>query len=202
MGIVPADEHGVAEAVAALRAGDVIAYPTETVYGLGVDPAQPAAVAKLAALKGRTAGHAMLLVAGNRSHVAALASQITDAEAALMDAYWPGPLSLVLPPSQPVAAEFLNESGKVCVRIPADPVACKICDRFGGAISSTSANRSGEPPATRPGDALLPGVALVLDAGPREAAVPSTVYDCSLDRVYREGAVPVQEVRRLRAQAP
>lgn len=189
MSILPPTAENIARAAAAIRAGEVVAYPTETVYGLAVDPFSQSAMERLYAVKGRENSQAVLLIVADEAQAAALVSELSAAARGLMEAFWPGPLSLLLPPAEGLPDELLRVSGKVCVRCPGNEFARALCAAFGGAVTSTSANLSGQPPAKNAQDALLPGVALVLDGGPAENPVPSTVFDPHANKMWREGAI-------------
>jgi L-threonylcarbamoyladenylate synthase len=188
------DETGFAAAVAALRSGEVVAYPTETVYGLAVDPFNPAALRKLFKVKGRPETNPILLIVATPEGVAEVAAQVSEAARKCIETFWPGPLSLVLPKAESLPAEVTAGRDKVCVRCPASNIARALCREFGGAITSTSANRSGEQPAATAAEAMLPGVALGLDGGRLQASLPSTLYDPESGTVLRAGAVPEEEI--------
>ncbi|ABI57973.1 L-threonylcarbamoyladenylate synthase [Alkalilimnicola ehrlichii MLHE-1] len=135
----------IRQCAARLQAGGVVAYPTEAVYGLGCDPGDPAAVATLLTLKRRDPGKGLILIA---SRVSQLSPWLGDAplpQAVL--ASWPGPNTWLLPAAPHTPAWITGGRAKVAVRVTAHPVAAALCEAFGGAIVSTSANRDGQPPA-------------------------------------------------------
>jgi L-threonylcarbamoyladenylate synthase len=177
-----------------LRAGHVVAYPTDTFYGLAVDPTNTAAVQALFDLKGRDPRVAMPLIAASMAQVRAIAGPLNDPSSRLARAAWPGPLSLVLDASPAVAAEVHAGRGTIAIRIPAHRVACALAEALGGAITSTSANVSGEPPVSS-ADAL--GVigrdprVLVVDGGATPGDTPSTIVDARGDApvLIRDGAI-------------
>ncbi|MCP4644851.1 MAG: threonylcarbamoyl-AMP synthase [bacterium] len=185
--------EGIRQAADAIAAGKVIAYPTETVYGLGVDPFAPVALDRLFAVKQRSDTHPVLVIVADRGQLARLAADVGPQAKACMDAFWPGPLSLVLPAVDGLP-EAIAPHGKVCVRCPSCDVARGLCEAFGGPITSTSANLSGEPPARTVEGALLPGVLLGIDGGELAGGTPSTVYDPDENRMLREGAVAGAEI--------
>jgi L-threonylcarbamoyladenylate synthase len=167
-------------AVSWIRRGLVVAYPTETFYGLAVNPTDPAAVQALFALKGRDPRMAIPLIASTVGDVEALCSPLTGASAQLARAFWPGPLSLVLdaPPSLPPGVH--GGAGTVAIRVPSHPLARALAAACGHVITATSANRSGEPPVARATD-LGPIVndarVFVIDGGATEGGAPSTIVD-------------------------
>lgn len=136
-------------AVAALRAGGVIAYPTEAVFGLGCDPQDEAAVARLFALKQRPPTQGVLLIAANFAQVEKyIELPAVPAEAlARAQATWPGPHTWIFPRAAATPAWLAGAHSGIAVRVTAHPLAAALCRAFGGALVSTSANRHGEPPA-------------------------------------------------------
>lgn len=181
-----------------LRRGGIVAYPTETSYGLGALARDAAAVGRLAAAKGRTDGKPLPLLAGDRRQVDEVA-ELDAAAARLADAFWPGPLTLVLPARPGLPAEITAGTGTVGVRVSSSEVARALALAAGGALVSTSANPAGGAPALRPEDLdpeLRARLDAVLDAGPAPGGLPSTVValDRGSARLVREGAVPFPEV--------
>jgi len=185
-------------AAEALRAGEVVAYPTETVYGLGVDPFNDAALDRLYRVKRRDPQHAVLLIVGNLDHVAALAAPLSATASAYADAFWPGPLSLLLPPAFGVPPALLGPDGEICLRWTSHPVAAALCNAFGGAVVSTSANLSGQPPARRAADVPEHGVAICIDGGELGSGPASTVFEPESGRIVREGAISHDALARVR----
>jgi L-threonylcarbamoyladenylate synthase len=175
----------MAAAADVMRAGGVVAFPTDTLYGLAVDPRRGDAVERLFALKGRRADAAVPLIAGDVEQAAA-AGEFGAAEMRLAAAFWPGPLSLVVPARDPVARAVLAADGTVAIRVPAHAVARALALTFGFCITATSANPSGRPPAES-ADAVadtVTGVDLLLDCGAAPGGLPSTI-------VSLQGGVPV-----------
>jgi L-threonylcarbamoyladenylate synthase len=202
----PELEARVEAAAAILRRGGLVAYPTETFYGLGALARDAAAVDRLALAKGRPEGKPLPLLAADRAQVDELAV-LSPAAARLADAFWPGPLTLVARARPGLAAGIHAGTGTVGVRIPGSEVARALAHAAGGAIVSTSANLSGEAPPARP-EEIAPGLralAHVLDGGAAPGGLPSTVVAVDADgvRLVREGAVPFGAVlSRLRGAAP
>jgi L-threonylcarbamoyladenylate synthase len=185
----------LARAAAAIAAGRLVAYPTETFYGLAADPWQPAALARLLDLKGRPAGAPLPVILAHRDHLAALVDRIPDAARALMDRHWPGPLTLVLPARPGLPAPLLSAWG-VGVRVTPHPVAAGLATRLAGPLVATSANRRGAPPAQTADEvaAELPEVDLVVDGGSVAGGAPSTVVAVDAAgtlTILRAGAIHV-----------
>lgn len=195
-------DHALAAAAAALRAGRLVILPTETVYGLAGDAANPAAVAAIFEAKGRPRFNPLI------SHVADLAAAeriaaFDDRARRLAAAFWPGPLTLVLPiaPDTPVCDLARAGLDTVAVRVPAHPLARALLARFGGPVVAPSANRSGRPSPTTYADALEETgdkTAAALDGGPCEVGLESTVV-ALLDqpRLLRPGAVTREQIEAL-----
>ena len=192
------DVEAIARAAAVIRRGGVVAYPTDTLYGLAADPTSPLAVSRLFALKGRPASSAIPLIAADEFQVASWAGQLSETAHALARQWWPGPLSLVLPALPGLCEQLLAGGDSVAVRVPAHPVAVALARAVGRPITATSANPSGAPPTARPDElvALLPGLDAVLDAGPAPGGPPSTIVDVTtgVARLVRAGAVPWDRV--------
>lgn len=190
----PAD---LAAACAWIAGGGIVAYPTDTFYGLAVDPASAEAVQALFDAKGREASMAMPLIAASAAQVETIA-ELDAASRRLADAFWPGPLSLVLT-ARPVIAPAVHAGrGTVAVRVPAHRVAQVLAEGCGRAITATSANRSGQPPVAVAADldaiARDPRV-LVVDGGTTPGGRPSTIVDArGVPQLVREGAIPWSRV--------
>ena len=137
----------IAEAVACLRRGAVIAYPTEAVYGLGCDPFDGEAVAQLFALKQRPASQGVLLIAADFSQVEKFIAPVADEAIARARATWPGPHTWVFPRSRQTPAWLAGSHSGIALRVTAHPIAAQLCRAFAGALVSTSANHHGELPA-------------------------------------------------------
>jgi L-threonylcarbamoyladenylate synthase len=186
--------------VQVLRGGGVVAYATDTLYGLAVDPRSPAAVARLFAVKARQPGHAIPLIAADPDQ-AEQAATFDPVARRLAAAFWPGPLSLVLDARPGLDEAVLAGDRSIAIRVPGSTVARGLAAAFGGCITATSANLSGRPSATEP-DEVSPELAgridLLLDTGPAPGGAPSTIVDTregSL-RLVRAGAVAWDRVLR------
>jgi L-threonylcarbamoyladenylate synthase len=188
-----------------LRAGKLLAYPTETVYGLGSAPTVPA-LAALARLKGRPEGKPFLLLISSRRMADEWGLVFTASASALAEAFWPGPLTLVLGGGEGrLPDELRGREGGIAVRYTSHAGIARLVAATGKPLTSTSANRPGGPPA--PGlDRLIElfgseernGDLLVLDGGVLGNVPPSTLVDCTdvMPRMVREGAIPRAELRR------
>ena len=190
----------VVRACVLLRAGGVVAYPTDTFYGLAADPRNPNAVARLFAIKGRAGGQAIPLIAADRQQ-AAQAAQFDDRALRLAEAFWPGPLSLVLPANGVISQDARAADGTIAVRVPASEPARAIARAFGFCITATSANLSGGEALASAADvtaALGGAVDLVLDAGDTPGGAPSTLVDVrgETPRLVRAGAIAWDRVLR------
>lgn len=195
MNVVPPTEAGIGEAADAVRNGGVVAYPTETVYGLAVDPFSPVALERLFAVKGRDPNNPILLLVSDDLSLQRVVSGVSARAAYLMRMFWPGPLSLVLPAQPGLHPALLGRDGKVCLRRSSCAAAQTLCAAAGGVITSTSANRSGSPAALALSDMLLDDVAVGIDGGRLAAGPPSTVYDPDEGRVLRCGALDEGAIR-------
>lgn len=184
------------QAAQVLRAGGLVAFPTETFYGLGAAGLDAAAARRVFAAKGRPASMPLLLLVDSRAMVATVAASIPAYAAQLMERHWPGALSLVLPASAAVPVEVTAGTGTVGVRLSAHPVARALVRALGEPVTAPSANPTGGTPPVTAAEVLahLDGVVeLVLDAGPTPGGAPSTILDVSVEppRVLRQGAVLV-----------
>jgi L-threonylcarbamoyladenylate synthase len=199
-------EEAIPRAVAHLKKGGLLAYPTETVYGLG-SRAREEDVNALAALKGRRKDKPFLLLISDRAMAEAFGLVFNQAAEALARAFWPGPLTLVLPGAEGKLPDSLRgPEGGIGVRWTSHPGIAKLVAQLGEPITSTSANRAGGP--TAPGvealtklfaDAVAEGTLLVLDGGVLGNVPPSTVVDCTrpVPKLVREGAIPRSELHRV-----
>ncbi|MCK9419199.1 MAG: L-threonylcarbamoyladenylate synthase [Nitrospirae bacterium] len=182
-----------------IRAGGVIVYPTDTLYGLGADPKNPAAVKKLFTIKRRQADQPILLLIRDANEVRDWAAAITPGAGELMRKFWPGPLTLVFKARSEVPAELTGGTGTIGLRVPGNALTRQLLASLGTALTGTSANISSRqsPRTAREAAEAIGGMAdLVLDGGRTEGGNPSTVVDVSDDepRMIREGAIPSREI--------
>jgi L-threonylcarbamoyladenylate synthase len=192
------DPAVIQEAVRVIRSGGIVALPTDTLYGLAVDPFQDEAVARIFVVKGRTLERALPLIAADAEQVGRSIGPLTPIGQRLAACFWPGPLTLVMPAPSALAA-VTGGTGTVGVRVPAHPVARALCRAYGSPLTATSANRSGSPPAASPNEverALGGNIELLVDGGVTKGGAPSTIVDTtgSQPRLVRTGAVPWPEI--------
>ena len=181
------------EAVQSLRSGGIITIPTDTVYGLGADPFNANAVQKLYTFKGRPDGKPIPLILGSVEDIHSVAQNLTEFFFHLTDRFWPGGLTIVVE-SKDLLPVLTAGGNTVGVRIPDNPLLLKILRAFGGPMAITSANLSGEPPATsiqEIDEELASRIDVIVDGGKTPGPVPSTVYDISVSPpiVRRQGVI-------------
>lgn len=191
-------------AVELLHAGELVAIPTETVYGLGADAANPAAVAKIFAAKGRPADHPLIVHLAGHDAVEYWAERVPDIAWELMETFWPGPLTLILKKQAWVPDAITGGQDTVGLRVPGHPVALELLRRFAASrgqsggehagIAAPSANRFGRispTTAAHVAEELGERVPLILDGGPCRVGIESTIVDCSREQpvVLRPGHV-------------
>jgi len=182
--------------VAAIERGEVVAIPTDTVYGVVARADDAAAVERLADLKGRSAQQPVQLLVAS---IEAIAPHLEDARALeRVRPFWPGPLTAVLHLRPTFASAVVTPEGTVGVRVPDDPLALAVIEACGGALAASSANRHGEPPALTAAEveAAFGASLLILDGGPRHGGVASTVVDLASSpaRILREGPVSAADL--------
>ena len=181
------------EAVQCLKSGGIIAIPTDTVYGLGADPFNADAVQKLYTIKGRPDGKPIPLVLSSVADVHRVAQNLPGFFFHLTDRFWPGGLTIIVE-AKDLLSVLTAGGNTVGVRIPDNPLLLQILQAFGGPAAITSANLSGEPPATSPqeiGEALASRIDLIVDGGKTPGPIPSTVYDISVSPplIRRHGVI-------------
>jgi L-threonylcarbamoyladenylate synthase len=217
--LLPADPAGIAAAVRLLRAGGLVGFPTETVYGLGADARNPGAVAAIYAAKGRPTDNPLIVHLADAAAARALAAFDPLADR-LADAFWPGPLTLVLPlgPDAGLAPAVTAGRPTVALRVPSHPAALRLLGAFGGPLAGPSANPSGKLSPTRAADVLagLGGrIAAVLDGRDCAIGLESTIVATAdgrlrllrpgalaADPLARAAGVPVEDATRLAGTAP
>lgn len=190
---------GVEAAVRALQAGELAVIPTDTVYGIAADAFAPDAVARLLAAKGRGRDMPVPVLVGAWRTLDGLVDELGPLARRLVEACWPGPLTLVIRAARSLAWDLGETRGTVAVRMPLHPVALELLG-LTGPLAVSSANRSGMPPAATAAEAerhLGDAVSVYLDAGPAGAPVPSTIVDLTGDRarVLRVGALGLDVLR-------
>ncbi len=194
-------EPGIEEAVRAIARGELVVLPTDTVYGVGSDAFDAAAVARLLAAKGRGRQMPPPVLMGDVRTLDGLATDVPEAVRVLVEEFWPGGLTVICR-AQPSLAWDLGETrGTVALRIPDSPCALALLRRT-GPLAVTSANLTGQPAARTATEAaaqLGPAVSVYLDGGPAPGGTASTIVDATGDvlRVVRDGAIPLADLRRL-----
>ncbi|MGD9904408.1 MAG: L-threonylcarbamoyladenylate synthase [Vicinamibacterales bacterium] len=194
------DPAVIARAAAVLRGGGLVAFPTETVYGLGGAALDPTAVAAIYAAKGRPATDPVIVHLAAAADLALVAAVVPPAAAALATACWPGPLTLIVPKADGVPAAVTAGLPNVAVRVPDHPVALALLRAAGVPVAAPSANRFSRPSPTTAAHVVadLDGaIDLVLDAGPTDIGVESTIVDCTVQPplVRRAGGVSIERLR-------
>jgi L-threonylcarbamoyladenylate synthase len=195
-------QEEIDEAVEALREGELVAFPTETVYGLGADAQNPDAVRKIFELKGRPASHPVIVHIEHPRALERWALSVSPQASALAEKFWPGPLTIVLRRAPAVDLAITGGQDTVAIRIPGHPVAQQLLRAFGSGIAAPSANRYGRISPTRPdhvreefGDALK----IILDGGDSKIGIESTIVSCvdSVPRILRPGVITLSQLRTV-----
>lgn len=195
----------VAQAAAVLRAGGLLGLPTETVYGLAANADSPEAVARIYKVKGRPSAHPVIVHLAHASDLDAWAQQIPAYARELASAFWPGPLTLVLPRTARAGDFITGGQDTVGVRVPNHPVALAVLAEFGGAVAAPSANRFGQVSPTSAEMVIadlgewLTATDAVIDGGDCGVGVESSIIDCTgpSPRILRPGAVTVADIERV-----
>lgn len=197
-------DHVLDLAADVLCRGGIVAYPTETFYGLGVKFDMPGALERLCALKNRPQEKAMPVIIGDRGSLSRIVAagwleQIPERIRSLMDRSWPGPLTFLLPAAEGLPELLTAGTGKIAVRIPGLSFALHLARRAGFPFTATSANPSGMPPASD-ADTVERyfgcAIDLIVDAGPAPGGIPSTILDATGPglRIVREGAAVIPDL--------
>jgi L-threonylcarbamoyladenylate synthase len=186
-------------AVDVIRRGGLVAYPTDTLYGLAADPKNQSAVDAIFRVKGRRAGEALPLIAASLEQVEREVGRLGETTRRLAERFWPGPLTLIIDTWAGIVPAVHAGTGTVAVRVPDHAIARALADAFSAPVTSTSANRSGEP-AVDTADEVLQSIGerldLVIDGGRTPGGPPSTIVDVRSAeiRIIRAGAVPYQSI--------
>jgi L-threonylcarbamoyladenylate synthase len=197
----------IRDALTALAAGEAIVYPTETFYALGVDALSPDALERLFAIKGREPGKPVALIAADSAMAFAVAREIPAQARVLAEAFWPGPLTLILPARDGIPAALIGADGGVGVRVSSHPIARALAAGLQRPLTATSANLAGEPPAVEPESARRAfgdKVKVFVEGGRLAGGAPSTMVSVNRTgiRVLRPGAVSERQLAAaLRANA-
>ena len=198
MTVTPSDQE-IEKAAGILRAGGLVAFPTETVYGLGADASNPAAVKKIFAAKGRPADHPVIVHIADMSELKHWAAEVPRAAWLLAEKFWPGPLTMVLKRSPHVNDLISGGQNSIGLRVPGHPVAQQLLKAFGGGIAAPSANKFGRlspTTAEHVREELGDAVEMVLDGGPCDVGIESTIVDLTNDppAILRPGRVSAQQI--------
>jgi L-threonylcarbamoyladenylate synthase len=197
----------IAEAVKVLRAGGLAAFPTETVYGLGADASNADAVAKIFRVKGRPPEHPVIVHFASAQQAFEWAREVPDAAQRLAQAFWPGPLTLILKRAPGVLDAVTGGQDTVGLRVPSHPVAQELLRTFGGGVAAPSANKFGRISPTQAQhvrEDLGSEVEIVLEGGAAEVGIESTIVDLSRDRpvLLRPGHITADDLARVLGEAP
>ena len=185
----------LADAAAALRAGELVVFPTETFYAIGADPMQPNALAAILQVKGREPDKPIALTAADTVSAFGVARAVPAAARWLAETFWPGPLTVVLPARQGLDEALIGPSGGIGVRVSPHPTARALAAAVGGLLTATSANLSGEPPARTLMQARLSlgaRISVYVDGGVLSSDAPSTVVEFGENgdfRILRSGVI-------------
>src|SRR3990172_13213185 len=198
--LAPPDAATLERAAQLLRRGGLVAYPTDTVYGLAADPRNDEAVRKLFEAKGRKPEQSVPLLFASPQDLAYVVADVPDVALGLLREFWPGPLTIVLPKAQRFRSRAVV-GDTVAVRVPDHPVPREPSRLLGGPITGTSANLTGGPEPLTADDVrsqLGDRVDLIIDGGPCPGGTPSTVVDCTVEppHIVREGVISRDELRR------
>ena len=192
--MVRATQTEIEAAVEALRAGDLVVFPTETVYGLGANASNPVAVRKIFEVKGRPPDHPVIVHLDDPRYLHRWVSEVPPVAQQLADKFWPGPLTLILPKANNVNDIVTGGQDSIGIRVPSHPMAQQLLNAFGGGIAAPSANRYGRLSPTKPEhvrDELGDAVRVILDGGDSPIGLESTIVSC-LDnraRLLRPGSI-------------
>ena len=192
-------ETAVKKAVGVLRQGGIVAFPTETYYGLAVDPFNTTALSSLFAVKKRETRKPILTLVNSSEQLSQFVQEIPVPFQTLMDRFWPGPLTLVFEVGPGLPPLLTGHTNTVGIRQSSHPVARQLCSFFGGAITATSANISGSDPAVTAGDIVRnfgPGIDIIIDGGKTPGGAGSTLVGIEKGRLQliRDGVIPFAEI--------
>ncbi len=204
--ILHADPEGIRSAVEVLRSGGLLALPTETVYGLGADASSPTAVARIFSVKGRPPDHPLIVHIASADLLDDWGVEVSDNARRLAEAFWPGPLTLIVRKAADVSPSVTGGQDTVGVRVPDHPVALEVLQLFGGGVAAPSANRFGKVSPTTAGhvvddlgEFLDPALDRILDGGACSVGVESTIVDCTSEvpRVLRPGGIAIEALAEV-----
>ena len=198
---LPAENpESISSALSLFRDGEIVAFPTDTVYGLGTDPFQASGIIKLFEAKGRDSNKAIAILIGSVEQASLVTDHMTDMAIRLCAAFWPGGLTVIVP-RKTTLPELISNTDRIGIRMPNHPVALEMLKTF-GPLATTSANLSGKPDAVTAKDVydqLSNRIPLILDGGKCQGGVPSTVIDCSGSEpiLLREGPISIEQIYKV-----
>jgi L-threonylcarbamoyladenylate synthase len=196
------EAHIIQKAVAVVRQGGVIVFPTSTLYGMGADAGNPQAIRKIYAIKARSLHQPILILIGETTWLPPLVKEIPPAAADLMEAFWPGGMTMVFRASDQVSPELMGDTGKIGIRLPVHPVAAAIVSGLGSPLTGTSANLSGQAGCADIADLdgrVAGQLDAVVDAGPLKGGRGSTIIDVTEDppRILRDGTISRRQIQSV-----
>ena len=203
--LLNADQTGaIEEAARLLKSGHLIAFPTDTLYGVGADILNAQAIQQLYVAKGRSLKKGIPVLLSDIGKLEDIVRQTPDFALSLAQKFWPGPLTLILPKQDHIPG-IISPDDNVAVRVPDNDVARKFIRAAGGMVVTSSANRSGEPPAQNAQEALAAlgdSIAAVLDGGRVVLGVASTIVDCTISppRILREGPLSTEDLSLVKVK--
>lgn len=194
------NKQTIEQAAALLKQGKLVAFPTETVYGLGADASNPDAVRKIFAAKGRPADHPLIVHIATTNQLYDWVESVPESAIILAQAFWPGPLTLILKKHPKVSDVVTGGQNTVAIRIPGNPVALQLLNAFGGGVAAPSANRFGHISPTSAEDVaeeLGDSVDCILDGGACTVGIESTILDLSTDNIciLRPGRISLSQIK-------
>ena len=197
------ESQAIAVTAAAIEKGELVVFPTDTLYGVGTNAFDEQAILRLYAAKERPLTKGIPILLADLGDIDNVACSVPDIALKLISRFWPGPLTLIVP-KHPDLPKSISEDDSVAVRIPDCDVARAVIRAAGGAVATSSANRSGNAAAQTAEQALIEldgEVTIVLDAGPTGQAVPSTIVDCMGEtmRILRHGPIKLHELKSIDA---
>src|SRR3974390_1878337 len=200
--VVRATQTDIETAVEALRAGELVVFPTETVYGLGANAANPAAVRKIFEVKGRPPDHPVIVHLDDPRYLHRWVSHLPPVAQQLANRFWPGPLTLILPKADNVNEIVTGGQDSIGIRVPSHPMAQQLLKAFGGGIAAPSANRYGRLSPTKPEhvrDELGDAVKVILDGGDSPIGLESTIVSCleNQARLLRPGFITRSQLEQV-----
>lgn len=194
------DENAIPLSLETLRQGNLVAFPTDTVYGLAADPFNISAIIKLFETKGRDNNKAIAILVGNLNQVNLIAESFTDNAKILTRHFWPGGLTVIVPKRKDIP-DLLSGNQTIGIRMPDHPFALDLLNQY-GPLATTSANLSGGPNPLNARDVLIQlnnRVPLIIDGGDCPGGIPSTIVDCTIEALHilRTGAIKEQDLQAV-----